>query len=138
MAIDKSHKKAFDKVYQESLNALKELTGKGDNGKKIVIDVEEKNEWIKDDNSNAQHFTIQFPPEIRPEGKLIIGYLGKDYHGQSELPFDRKLHVLKGAIKNGTTVHSEDDGPFKVKANEILKLESNGESIIVIDLIPNA
>jgi len=129
-------KKRFNDAYDMSMSKISEVMYKNPEGEKVFIDLDESHDWIPDETTGeAMHLTIEFPKKIRPDGKIVIGYMSDKYKSHPvSLPFDRNIHVIRGELTTDRGSLSEGDRPISVKAGEMFKIDSSKESIILIEL----
>lgn len=139
MGEHKNYMKDFEDCYERSLKDINEIEAYNTaTGQYVKVNINDDKGWQFDKNGHAAHFTIKFPDHVAPEGKVVVGYIGNDYFSEPiEFPVDRKIHVIRGRIWSDKQAFSANDGPIEIPAGVPFSLEGDGESVIVIDLIPN-
>ena len=138
MADKKDYMRQFEAHYEKTLQDINEIMAfNAETGKAIPVNLKPDDGWQRDPSGNAAHFTIKFPDDVHPDGKVVVGYIGSDYFSEPiEFPIDRKIHIIRGRIMSAEQTFSAEDGPIKIPAGVPFSLEGDGESVIVIDLIP--
>lgn len=139
--VKRAYKDSFDKAFSQSLSKLTEIHARRLDGSKKEISLDPEDDWVKSQDKEAAHLTIEFPKGMTPTGKIVVGYMGEDYQGEPvSFPVDRKIHVIRGRVMEavkGQVIH-EGEGPLLIKKGELAQVDASDDSVIVIDLKPNA